>query len=86
MTTERMTISLPAEVRQAVQLVAQTSGVPLSSLVNEAITAWLRTRLVDAWLTEFQRLHGAFDEGELEALAAETGVPYLPPRPRTSAA
>jgi len=86
MSTERITISLPSEVRQAALLVAQSAGVPLSTVVNEAITAWLRTRLVDAWLTDFESNHGAFDEAELQALAAETGVPYLPPRSRSSPA
>jgi len=39
----------------------------------------LRGRLVDSWLVEHQAEHGAFDEGELKALAASVGVPYLPP-------
>lgn len=86
MSTARITVSLPAEVRQAALTVAQSAGVPLSSVVNEAITAWLRTRLVDAWLVDFQQRSGTFDETELEQLAAETGVPYLPPRPRFSVA
>ena len=78
MSVERITISLPSEVRQAAQAVAKASGVPLSTVVNDAINAWLRTRLVDAWLTEYQSTHGAFDEAELRALAEEAGVPYSP--------
>ena len=78
MPTERITISLPAEIRSQAQNVAKATGVALSAVVSEAITAWLRTRLVDAWLTEFQSAHGQFDEDELKALAAESGVPYIP--------
>ncbi len=48
-------------------------------MVAQALTGWLRARLVDAWLAEHQAEQGTFDEGELQALAAEAGVPYLPP-------
>ena len=57
-----------------------------SAVVNEALAAWLRARLVDAWLVEYQQQHGPFGEAELEALAAESGVPYLPPGRSSSAA
>jgi len=84
--TERVTVSLPAEVRQATQRVAEASGMPFSAVVNEALAAWLRTRLVDAWLAEHQLAHGAFDEEVLRQLAVETGVPYAPPIFRGTAA
>jgi predicted transcriptional regulator len=86
MTTERVTISLPIEVRRAAQRIAEATGVAFSSVVNDALAAWLRSRLVDVWLVEHQTEHGPFDEDELRALAADAGVPYLPPRQRTSAA
>lgn len=57
---------------------ADTAGVPFSTVVSEALAAWVRGRLVDAWLAEHQAAHGAFDEDELRALASETGVPYVP--------
>lgn len=79
MTTERVTVSLPAEVRRAAQQIAQDNDVPFSAVVTEALAGWLRGRLVDAWLAEFQSSHGAFGEDELRELAAEAGVPYLPP-------
>lgn len=41
--------------------------------------SWMRGRLVDTWLAEYQAEHGAFSEDELRALAEESGVPYLPP-------
>ena len=77
--TERVTVSLPTEVRRAAQRVAEATGVPFSAVVQDALATWLRTRLVDAWLAEHQAAHGAFSEDELRALAAEAGVPYFPP-------
>ena len=85
-TTERVTVSLPTEVRRAAQRVAQATGVPFSAVVQDALATWLRTRLVDAWLAEHQAAHGAFSEDVLRALAAEAGVPYLPPTTSRSAA
>lgn len=85
-TTERVTVSLPAEVRSAAQRVAEASGVPFSAVVNDALASWLRSRLVDAWLIEHQATHGAFDENELRAIAAESGIPYLPPTTDRTAA
>lgn len=85
MKTERVTVSLPANVRDAAAQVAQASGRSFSAVVNEAVSAWLRTQLVDAWLTDFQEEFGSFNENELQQLAAETGVPYVAPR-RSSAA
>lgn len=87
MTAQRVTVSLPEEVRHAAQRVANDLGLSFSAVVSEALTGWLRARLVDAWLDEYQATHGAFDEEELRALATEAGVPYLPPaRPEEPAA
>jgi acyl-homoserine lactone acylase PvdQ len=79
MTSDRVTVSLPAEVRLAAQRVAQESGVPFSSVVADALSAWLRGRLVDAWIAEHETEFGPFGEAELQEVAAEAGVPYLPP-------
>jgi hypothetical protein len=48
-------------------------------VVADALAAWLRGRLVDAWLAEHEAEFGAFEEAELEQIAADSGVPYLPP-------
>jgi hypothetical protein len=86
MSSDRVTVSLPAEVRQAAQRVAQDTGVPFSTVVADALAAWVRGRLVDAWLAEHQAEFGVFDEAELQRVAAEAGVTYLPPvRSRTVA-
>lgn len=86
MSADRVTVSLPAEVRRSAQRVADELGLPFSAVVAEALTGWLRSRLVDVWLAEHQAQHGAFDEAELRALAAETGVPYLARRDAEPAA
>ncbi|MEZ5231776.1 MAG: hypothetical protein R2749_03580 [Acidimicrobiales bacterium] len=78
--TERVTVSLPAEVRRTAR-VEEAAGVPFSAIVRDPLVAWLRTRQVDTWLAEHQAVHGQFSEDELRAVAVEAGVPYLPPIP-----
>jgi predicted transcriptional regulator len=79
MSTERVTISLPDDVRRAAQRIAEERGTSFSAVVAEALASWMRGRLVDAWLAEHGASHGAFDEDELRALAADAGVPYVGP-------
>ena len=86
MSTERVTVSLPAELRQAVQKVADDAGIPFSAAVSGALSEWIRGQLVDAWLADHQIEHGAFGEEELRVLAAEAGVPYVPAGRARSAA
>lgn len=85
---ERVTVSLPAQVRQAAQQIAESTGTSFSAVVTSALESWMRGRLADAWLADYQAEHGAFTEEELERLATEAGVPYLPPagRPRADQA
>jgi post-segregation antitoxin (ccd killing protein) len=86
MTAARVTITVPAELERAARDAAERAGVPFSTVVSEALAAWLRGRLVDAWLAEHQATHGTFDEDELRALAESAGVPYVPARRGRSAA
>jgi hypothetical protein len=79
MSSERVTVSLPDDVRRATQRIAEQRGTSFSAVVTEALTGWMRGRLVDAWLAEHQAMHGRFEEGELRALAADAGVPYVSP-------
>jgi|GEM_PF-4034745 len=55
-------------------------GLAFSAVVSDALTGWLRSRLVNVWLADHQARHGAFDEQELRELAAAAGVPYLAPQ------
>lgn len=77
--TERVTVSLPSEVRRTAQQVADETGTSFSAIVVSALEEWLRGRLIDSWLADFQERTGAFDEDELRHLALQTGVTYLPP-------
>jgi hypothetical protein len=79
MSTERVTVSLPDDVRRAAQRIAEERGTSFSAVVTDALIGWMRGRLVDAWLAEHQAVHGAFDEDELRVLAADAGVPYVSP-------
>ena len=79
MSLDRVTVSLPAGVREVGQRVAESDGVPFSTVVAEALSRYVRGRLVDEWLREHQQEFGAFDEIELRMVASEAGVPYLPP-------
>ena len=78
---ERVTITIPIELRRAGQSEADERGTSFSAVVSNALAAHLRGRAIDAWLTEFEEEHGAFSEDELASIAAEAGVPYVPPRP-----
>ena len=80
MSTERVTVSIPSELRRAGQAEADEAGTSFSAVVSEALRSHLRGQAIDAWLVEFEAEHGAFDEAELAAIAADAGVPYLPPR------
>lgn len=82
----RVTVTLPQELHVAAQRAAEAAGLPFSAVVAEALTGWARGRLVDEWLADHQATHGDFDEEELRALAAETGVPYVQPRASRPAA
>ena len=86
MSTERVTISLPTEVRHAAADVAKASGRSFSAVVGDAMAAWMRTRLVDAWLDDHQQEFGEFDEAEQMELARDAGVPYSAPRRNDHAA
>lgn len=72
-------MSLPDDVRRAAQRIAEEQGTSFSAVVAEALTGWMRGRLVDVWLAEHQATHGEFDEAELRALATDAGVPYVGP-------
>jgi len=79
MSIERVTVSLPDDIRRAAQRIAEERGASFSAVVAEALIGWMRGRLVDAWLAEHRATHGEFDENELRGLATEAGIPYVGP-------
>ena len=56
MSTERVTVTLPDNVRRA-QHIAEERGTSFSAVVAEALIGWMRGRLVDAWLAEHRAIH-----------------------------
>lgn len=46
---ERVTVSLPPDLRRAAPRVADDAGMSFSSIVTEALVSWRRARLVDVW-------------------------------------
>lgn len=86
MSAERVTVSLPEQLKSEVTRIAEQRGVPFSTVVAEALVDWTRARLVDEWLAEHQVEHGEFDETELRAFADAVGIPYLPPGRATDSA
>jgi predicted DNA-binding protein len=83
-TMERVTISIPSQLRQSAARLAEREGRSFSAFVSSAVEDHLRGLLVDEWLAEQAAERGGWDEEELKALAEETGIPYLPPgRPWT---
>ena len=81
MTTDRVTVTIPVELRHAGQQEAAAAGVSFSAVITDALAAHLRGRVIDRWLRDYETEHGVFSEAELAALAADAGVPYLAPAP-----
>lgn len=79
-TIERVTVSLPAQVRQQAQRLAEAEETTFSAVVTSALEDWMRGRLLDEWLKEFEAEFGPISEDELKAFAAKSGMRYLPPR------
>jgi hypothetical protein len=79
MNVDRVTVSLPSELRIAAQSAADEQGVPFSNAVANALSVWLRGQELGRWLADYQTEHGAFTEDELMRVAAKTGVPYIEP-------
>jgi predicted transcriptional regulator len=77
MSTERVTVSLPTEVREAAQRIAEETGTSFSGVVTEALLTVVRQRVLAEVLADYQAEHGAFTEDEIRAAAAEMGLPYI---------
>ncbi|MGF1647590.1 MAG: YlcI/YnfO family protein [Kineosporiaceae bacterium] len=83
-TMERVTISIPPQLRESAARLAEREGRSFSAFISSAVEDHIRGLLLDEWLAEQAAERGGWDEEELKALAEETGIPYLPPgRPRS---
>jgi len=76
---ERVTVSMPARVRESAARFAEEDGLSFSAFITSAVEDWIRGRLLDQWLEEQAAERGGWDEEEMKRLAAEIGIPYLPP-------
>jgi predicted transcriptional regulator len=79
-TIERVTVSLPAPVRRQAQRLAEAQDTTFSAVVTSALEDWMRGKLLDQWLEEFEAEFGPITEEELQAFARRSGMRYLPPR------
>jgi predicted DNA-binding protein len=83
-TMERVTISIPPQLRESAARLAEREGRSFSAFISSAVEDHIRGLLLDEWLAEQEAADGGWDEEELKALAERTGIPYLPPgRPWT---
>jgi predicted transcriptional regulator len=78
MSTERVTVSLPSEVREAAQRIAEETGTSFSGVVTDALLTIVRRRVIDELLAQYEAEHGAFTEDELRRAADDMGLPYIP--------
>jgi len=78
MSTDRVTVSLPAGLRQAGPAETDETGTSFSAVVTDALRNHLRGRAIDTWVREFEAEHGELSEAELAAIAADAGVSDVP--------
>ena len=76
---ERVTISMPGRVRDAVARFAEEDGLSFSAFMTSAVEDWIRGRLLDEWLEAEAAKFGGWDEEEMKRLAVAAGITYLPP-------
>jgi hypothetical protein len=79
MAKSQVTVRVPEEIKEFAQRVADESGRPLSAVLSEALGQWVRWRLWDEYLVDWQSKYGTFDEEQLKNVAREHGMPYVPP-------
>lgn len=65
MAVERLTISLDADLAEAIRVAAEADAENVSSWIAEAARHRLSTRGLGTVIKEWERKHGAFTKGEL---------------------
>jgi hypothetical protein len=71
---DKMSISLEADLGDAVRDAARRAGKGLSSWLAEAAATKLRAEALEQYLDEWEREHGAFTAAELEQAERELGL------------
>ncbi len=85
-TTERVTITIPVEMKRDAQLIADERHIALSAVVSEALASYLRTQALQEWVAEYEAEFGVITEEELIEYSRKTGVPYSAPQRGANAA
>ncbi len=85
-TTERVTVTIPIEMRQAAQREAEERNVALSTVVSEALAEHVRARALREVVEDYEAEFGVITEDEMREYAARVGIPYSSPRRRVDAA
>jgi len=75
---EKLSISMDAEVAQAIREEAQAEDLTVSRWIAEAAQARLRKTALKRYLDEYQAEHGAFTQEEMDEAADELGLPRIP--------
>lgn len=65
MKVDKLSVSFPPDLGDAVRSAAERSATPVSTWLADAAAAKLRREALAELLDEWQRGHGAFTEGEL---------------------
>lgn len=71
---DKMSISLEADLGEAVREAARNAGEGLSSWLAEAAAAKLRAEALEQFLDEWEREHGPLTAAELERAERELGL------------
>ena len=74
-----MSISLDADLGDAVRDAARRAGKGLSSWLGEAAAAKLRAEALEQFLAEWERDHGPLTAAELERAERELGLRMADP-------
>lgn len=74
MTVDKMSISLDAELGEAVRSAAAQAGAPLSSWLAEAAASRLRADALSQFLAGWEAEHGAFTPEELAQAERELAL------------
>jgi post-segregation antitoxin (ccd killing protein) len=70
MSVDRLSVTVPAELGEAIREVAAQAGISVSSWMSEAAVRQLRHHKLGVALDAWQAENGTFTEAELDAAAA----------------
>jgi post-segregation antitoxin (ccd killing protein) len=70
MSVDRLSVTVPGELGQAIREAAAEAGISVSSWMSEAATSRLRHHRLGVALDAWQAENGAFTEAELDAARA----------------